>query len=651
MPLAGSRGRAPGLLLLIIPALLPAALAVLDRTCPPDLSRLHALGSEVLDRHGRLLADLPAPGGIRRLDTRPDEVAPVFLDLLLRTEDRRFFRHAGIEPRALLRAALQGLAAGRVVSGGSTLTMQAARLLEPRPRTLRSKLIELFRATQLEERLGKTGVLEVWLTLAPYGGNLEGVKAGAQAWFGVRPAGLDRAQAALLVAIPRRPEALRPDRHAARAVALRDRLLGPGDVSRGLPVPDRRLPFPAHAIQAIRRVPLADRRPVLRTTLDLALQTGLEALLSRTLGERSDRVSAAALIADAASRDVLAIASGDGSAGGVRAGAMDLTQAVRSPGSALKPMLYGLAFQDGLARPDTILSDLPHHFGRYAPENFDRRFTAPVTAAEALRRSLNVPAVLLLSGLGPGRFAGWLQAAGARLVLPPGSVASLPMALGGGGIRMRDLAALYAALATDGADRPLRLLPDAPSPARPLLQASAAALVAGALTRDFPDGGPGGVAWKTGTSWGGRDAWALGFDASHVGAVWIGRPDGTAIEGATGHDSALPVLSQLFGLLPPAPRAAAAEQAVAAGAPISVTAEASLRILFPPPDAELSMDGPVPLRVMGGRRPISFLVDGRPLPSRPSSRTASWLPAGAGFYALSVIDADGLSDRLTVRVR
>ena len=645
------RGR---LLIWAVPALLlaalPAGLAVLDRLCPPDLSRMQVLGSEVVDRQGRLLADLPAPGGIRRLATRPDEVAPVFLELLFRTEDRRYRSHAGIEPRSLIRAALQCVAAGHVVSGGSTLAMQAARLLEPRPRTVRSKLIEMFRATQLEERLGRDGVLGIWLTLAPYGGNLEGIKAGAQAWFGVSPAGLDRAQAALLVAIPRRPEALRPDRHPVQATALRNRLLRLDAMAQAAPLPARRLAFPAHAIQALRGLP---RQPVMRTTLDLSLQTGLEALLATTLHGRPDAVGAAGLIVDAASRDILAVVSeGAGGHGGGQSGAMDLTRAVRSPGSALKPMLYGLAFQDGLARPDTVLSDLPRHFGRYAPENFDRRFTAPVTAAEALQRSLNVPAVALLAAIGPARFAAWLQAAGAGLVLPPGATPSLPMALGGGGIRMRDLASLYAALATDGTARPLRLLAGAASPARPLLQASAAALVADVLTREFPDGGPSGVAWKTGTSWGGRDAWALGFDAAHVGAIWIGRPDGTAIEGATGHDSALPVLSQLFGLLPPSPRPlTAGVVSDAGGAPIAVAAESSLRILFPPPDAELSMDGPVPLRVMGGRRPVSFLVDGHLLASRPISRAATWLPDSPGFYTVSVIDADGLTDQVKVRVR
>ena len=174
-----------------------------------------------------------------------------------------------------------------------------------------------------------------------------------------------------------------------------------------------------------------------------------------------------------------------------------------------------------------MLSDLPRHFGRYTPENFDHRFTAPVTAADALRRSLNLPAVALLDRIGPERFLAWLDGAGAGLALPPHSAASsLPMALGGGGIRMRELAALYAELATDGSVHRLRLLAEAPDPARPLLQASAARLVADVLTRDFPDGGPTGIAWKTGTSWGGRDVWALGFDAAHVGAVWLGRHRG-----------------------------------------------------------------------------------------------------------------------------
>ena len=430
-----------------------------DRAFPPDLSRLDRAGAEILDRQGLTLAMQPAPGGVWRLRTTADQVSPVFLDILVRTEDRRFWQHRGVDLLALLRAAWQGLRAGRVVSGGSTLTMQAARLLEPRPRTLRSKLIEAFRAVQLEERFSKRDILGIWLTLAPFGGNLEGVRAGSQAWFGKRPAALDRAEAALLVAIPRRPEGLRPDRHPDRALALRNRLLGEdAGAERDEALPLARIRFPRHAEPALRRLLAASPHPDgLQTTLDLPLQRAVEAMIADRLSRLPPRVSMAVMVADAGTRTVLAAASGAG--GPARAGALNLTAASRSPGSALKPMLYGVAFQDGLVTPSTQVNDLPRHFGGYAPENFDRSFAGPVTAAEALRRSLNLPAVALLDRIGPTRFAARLNAAGAALRLPPGAAPSLPLALGGAGISLRDLLRLYAALATDGTSLPLRLEP------------------------------------------------------------------------------------------------------------------------------------------------------------------------------------------------
>jgi penicillin-binding protein 1C len=623
---------------------------LLDRAFPPDLSRLDRAGAEILDRNGRTLEMLPAAGGIWRLRTAADQVSPVFLDVLVRTEDRRFYDHGGVDPRAILRAVWQWARSGRVVSGGSTLTMQVARLLEPRPRTLRSKLVEAFRAVQLEERFSKRAILGIWLTLAPFGGNLEGVRAGSQAWFGKRPAALDRAEAALLVAIPRRPEGLRPDRHPDRALALRDRLLGDdAGAERDEALPTARLPFPRHAEPALRALVAASPQPDgMVTTFDLPLQVAAERLVADRLARLPPRVSIAVLVADARSRAVLAAVSGDGGPG--RAGSLDLTMASRSPGSALKPLLYGIAFQDGLVTPATPVSDLPRHFGGYAPENFDRSFAGTVTAAEALRRSLNLPAVALLDRIGPTRFAARLNAAGARLHLPPGAAPSLPLALGGAGIRLRDLLRLYAALASDGASLPLRLQPGAPpGPALPLLQRSAARLVADVITRDFPDGGPPGVAWKTGTSWGGRDAWAMGFDARSVAGVWLGRPDGTALPGFTGAATALPVIADVFGLLPPAPRAIGTDDTAEAGT--TTEAEAGVHLLFPPPGATLSADGPVPLRAMGGRRPLAFAVDGSALPSVPASRSTLWTPGSPGFYTITVQDADGAMARAQVRVR
>ena len=483
------------------------------------------------------------------------------------------------------------------------------------------------------------------------GGGGPGGGGGSQAWFGKRPAALDRAEAALLVAIPRRPEALRPDRHPDRALALRRRLLGEdGAAEADETLPSARIAFPRHAEPALRRLVAASPSPDgLVTTLDLPLQVAVERLVADRLARLPPRVSMAAMVADVRSRSILAAVSGAG--GADRAGSLDLTMASRSPGSALKPLIYGMAFQDGLVTPATPVNDLPRHFGGYAPENFDRSFAGPVTAAEALRRSLNLPAVALLDRIGPTRFAARLNAAGARLRLPPGAAPSLPLALGGAGIRLRDLMRLYAALASDGASVPLQLQPGAPpEPSLPLLQRSAARLVADAITRDFPEGGPTGTAWKTGTSWGGRDAWAMGFDARDVAGVWLGRPDGTAVPGFTGAATALPVLAEIVGLLPPAPRTPATNDAAPAAGAIT-PADSVVQLLFPPPGATLSADGPVPLRAMGGRRPLNFAVDGNPLASIPASRSTKWTPGSPGLYTVTVQDADGAIARAQVRVR
>jgi penicillin-binding protein 1C len=632
--------------------LLAAITVLLDWAFPPDLSRLASVGTEVVDRHDRPLALLPASGGVWRFHADAARVSPTLVDLLVAVEDRRFWYHPGVDPAALARAAIQFVRAGHVVSGGSTLAMQAARLLEPRPRTLRAKLIEMARAIQLETRFGRDGILDIWLTLAPFGGNLEGVRAGSLAWFGVPPEALEPAQAALLVAIPRRPERLRPDRHPAAARSVRDRALAVGardglfdtDEANAL-VPTTRVALPRHAPQLSASLP---RAPLVRTTLDLPLQVALERLGQERLESLPPRASLAMLIADARSREIRAVFPGAWR-DQARSGALDLTMAVRSPGSALKPFIYAMAFADGIAAPDTIVPDLPHRFGGYAPENFDRGFAGSITAADALRRSLNLPAVALLDRVGALRFAAMLRAAGATLRLPRGADPSLPLALGGVGITLRQAAGLYAALASDGTGGPLRLLAGQPDDRPDFMPAAAAWLVADVLTRPLPGFGAQGIAWKTGTSWGGRDAWAFGFDSRHVVAVWIGRPDGTPLPGATGTSLALPQLARVFDLLPKASRTI---QPTPEQRPRSSTVAAdALRLLFPPSGAVLSADGPVTIRVMGGHRPLTFLIDGAPLPADRIHRDVAWLPAGPGFYRLTVLDADGAAVRAAVAVQ
>jgi len=636
---------------LVALGLLAGGLTALDRAFPPDLSRLSAPGGVVRDAQGRVLALRATTDGVWQLTTQVQDVSPFFVRLLIAVEDRRFYEFPGVDPLAAARAAWQAVRAGHVVSGGSTITMQVARLLHPRPRTLSAKLIECLRALQLSERFDKRRILTMWLSLAPFGGNLVGVQAASRAYFGESAHELDPAQAALLIALPRRPEALRPDRHPAAARRVRDRIImlaerqdlldaAAAHAALAEPVPARRLPMPDD-------VPLlfSRRGGDVDTTLQRPLQRALRALAEDELQHLEPRVSLAVLIADLRTHSVLAAFPGD--AGDVgRSGALDLTSAVRSPGSALKPFLYALAFEDGLAGSDTLLPDAPQQFMGYAPENFSHRFSGRVTAAEALQRSLNLPAVTLLAHYGPNRFVAQLARAG--LTLPPLTEASLPVILGGAGITLRHLLALYVALGTDGRVVSLHFVPGMEGEAYTLLSPAAAEEVAAILTRRFLAGGPEGIAWKTGTSAGNRDSWAVGFDREHAVAVWIGCPDGSARPGEAAADTAVPVLTRVFSLLPAAPRVTTTP-----AAPITLGAMPQLdplRIISPPSAATLEAGHDITLRAVGGERPLHFLVDGAPVASTPALRETEWMPPGPGFFRVTVLDAAGRSAEMSLRI-
>ncbi|MEQ9246795.1 MAG: transglycosylase domain-containing protein, partial [Nitratireductor sp.] len=337
----------------------------LDAAYPPPLDPA-PLSVEVLDRDGALLRAYAASDGRWRLPADIDTLDPQFLKMLVAYEDKRFWSHPGVDMRALGRAALQLLWNGRIVSGGSTLSMQLARLTEPREaRSFSAKFRQIARALQIERRLSKREILERYLTLAPYGGNLEGVRAASLAWFGKEPHRLGLEEAALLVALPQSPEARRPDRHPQTAKAARDRVLArmaragviiESEVARAseAKLAGRRLPMPAYAAHLADAVVQAEPgERVHRLTISRRAQAGLEEVAARAARGLGPRVSVAMVLADAQTGAVLARVGSAGYFIAARAGWIDMSVAERSPGSTLKPLIYGLAFEEGLVMLET----------------------------------------------------------------------------------------------------------------------------------------------------------------------------------------------------------------------------------------------------------------------------------------------------------
>jgi len=547
---------------------LPLALLWLaDRLFPLPLPE-DGLARVVLAEDGTPLWRFADAEGVWRYPVATDEVSPYYLEALLTYEDRWFHAHPGVNPLALARAAWQNLSGGRVVSGGSTLSMQVARLLDPHQRSLGGKFKQLWRTLQLEWHLSKDEILALYLNRAPFGGTLQGVAAASWAYLGKPPSQLTRAEAALLAVLPQAPSRLRPDRHPERAQAARDKVLRRLDafgvwpqaaVHEALQEPVLLAPRqePNLAPLLARRLNLAGSPPLIRTTIDANLQRRLEDLLLGWRARLPERTSAAILVVDSESMAVRAYLGSLDVGDDKRYGHVDMIRAQRSPGSTLKPFLYGLALDAGLIHSESLLQDVPRRYGDYRPGNFAAGFIGPVSASEALATSLNLPAVQLLEAYGPKRFAGELRGAGVPLALPAGAEPNLALILGGAGSRLEELLAGYSAFARGGVAARPRLQPQDLLHERRLLSPGAAWVVRRILAGQArPDRDPRAelvqrplLAWKTGTSYGFRDAWAIGVGPRQLIGVWIGRPDGTPVPGQFGLASAAPLLLQVHDLL------------------------------------------------------------------------------------------------------
>jgi penicillin-binding protein 1C len=658
---------------------------------PTPLGRDLAFSTRVVDRDGRLLRAYATGEGRWRLPATIAGVDPRFFDVLFAYEDKRFRAHHGVDPLAVMRAAYQLVSSGHIRSGASTLTMQVARLLEGRHgRDLLGKLRQMVRAIEIERGLTKDEVLTLYLDLAPYGGNIEGVRAASLAYFGKEPRRLTLGEAALLVALPQSPELRRPDHSVALARAARDRVLDrfaasgivPADeiaLAKTEPVPGARHPMPMLAPHASdRAIAGAPVGSEIRLTIIADLQKNLEELarervraLAAALGPD---ISLALLVVDNATGAVEAQVGSPVYFDKRRAGQVDMTQALRSPGSTLKPFIYGLGFEDGVIHPETLIEDRPASYHGYAPRDFDFSYQGTVTVRQALQQSLNVPAVAVLDKVGASRLSARLSQAGASLVLPEGESPGLAIGLGGVGMRLSDLVMLYAGIARLGTVLPLNDRFGAPAPeARRLMEPVAAWYVSSVLLGVPPpeNGTPGRIAFKTGTSYGYRDALSIGFDGKHTIGVWVGRPDGAPVPGLFGRGAAAPILFDAFArmgapsaALPHPPKGVLMTTSAKLPPPLKrfqpgrfagAAVQSALHILFPPDGARLdisTVDGkpePVPLKVSGAVAPLTVLVNGVPVPVEGRG-TLFFKPDGPGFSRVTVMDSAGATDSIVVRV-
>ncbi len=544
-----------------------ALLWLADRIWPLPLPE-DDLARVVLAEDGTPLWRFADANGVWRYPVQTSEVSPYYLDALLTYEDRWFYQHPGVNPLALARATWQNLTGARVVSGGSTLSMQVARLLDPHSRTFHGKLRQLWRTAQLEWHLSKEQILNLYLNRAPFGGTLQGVAAASWAYLGKSPAQLTHAEAALLAVLPQAPSRLRPDRHPQRAQAARDKVLRrlgefqvwpQSAVDEALEEPLLLAPRlePSLAPLLARRLNRPDSPPLIRTTLDATLQRRLEDLLLGWRARLPEHTSAAILVVEEESMAVRAYLGSVDINDAKRFGHVDMISALRSPGSTLKPFLYGMALDDGLIHSESLLQDVPRRYGDYRPGNFSMGFTGAVPASTALSSSLNLPAVQLLEAYGPKRFAAQMRIGGVPLALPALAEPNLALILGGAGSRLEDLVSGYSAFARDGRAATIRLQPDDTLRERPLLSSGSAWIVRRILSGQArPDRDPRAelvqrpvLAWKTGTSYGFRDAWAIGVGPRYLIGVWIGRPDGTPVPGQFGLASAAPLMLQVHDVL------------------------------------------------------------------------------------------------------
>ncbi|MBS0288688.1 MAG: penicillin-binding protein 1C [Proteobacteria bacterium] len=604
-----------------------------------------------------------------RILTQAQELPSLYTQTLIEKEDKYYRKHFGINPIALGRAFLQWIRYGHIVSGGSTLTMQTARLLEPRSRTLLSKLIECFRALQLEWHYSKNEILNIYLTLAPLGSNIEGINAGALSYFNKSSSQLVPAEIALLVAMVQSPSRLQPNLYPDSAFKARNKVLSfmasqglitkeQAKINMLLPIPTQKIKFPREIPHLAWRLKKQFPSTKISTTIDLNLQKQIEFMLQRYQPLLPQGANAAILVVDHLQNKPLVYIGSHDFFSEENHGYVDYIDAYRSPGSTLKPFIYALGFDLGLLTPGTYLLDERQRFGAYYPQNFDKQSYGVVSTQEALVRSLNIPVVSLLNQIGVIRFLGLLKEAEITPQFPASfDSPSLAVALGGVGLTLEQLVKLYAILARHGCDMPLSYLESNVMP-------SSTQVLSIKSSKEITDilkirlEGNRQISLKTGTSYGHRDALVVGYNHRYVVGVWIGKPDGSSMDGVWASNVSVPLLKKVFNLL--AQDASFSPNDLPAlvlkNEPKTTIFKSAPSFLFPVNDTiiELEKEGEhfksIPLSITGGKRPYTLLIDDKPFQD-VFWQKPFWTPPSPGFYTLTVVDALGQVDKINIELR
>jgi penicillin-binding protein 1C len=654
------RRAATVLAILVVAGTAALAVACVASPFPEEKLDRWSANPQVLDAQGRPMLCIVGSDGQWRSPIARERISPWLRSATIAAEDRRFYDHPGVDPLAVARAAVVDLTSMRIVSGASTLDMQVARMMDDRPRTLWSKLVESLRALQLDQLKSKDEILDIYLNVAPYGGNFRGAEAAARYYFGKPASELSLAEAALLAGLPQAPERLRPDRRLDRALARQHIVLARMQEA-GYITEDQRREAEAEpmSLVALPRAPRAshaawlalERRPQGgRTTVDLDLQDEVQRLADEHAAGLPATSKVAVVVIDIADSSIVAMVGTSDSSNPLD-GQVNGATAWRSPGSALKPLIYAAAMEAGRLNADATVYDVPIRRAGWSPTNFDHTFSGPMPAGDALRRSLNVPAILVAEGTGLGRCCGVMESAGVRLSAGAESRGGLAAVTGAVEVTLLDLTNAYATLGRGGVRTSARLFADEPAHPTPAIDAGVCATIDDILSsrRRRPAGlenlRPADVPWmmwKTGTSSGRRDAWAVGHNTRYAAGVWVGRYHGTGRVEFVGGEAAEPLLASILSLPrlrrmenPPAPPTLVVRRPL----PVPAEVAAALRITSPS-DGEtfVAIDRCAIIRPRANLEgDLRWFLNGRLI----SAAEAARLELAPGRYELRCTPADG----------